>query len=217
MTTPTSEPEYEGKPLSHWLARCRDNEPDVRVAALNALGMMVTTSTIPVLTELLQDSECIVQEAAAEARGIIGQPASPALMELLRDEERDQFIWINATEALSKTGPAAVPAVMELIQNEEGMIRLYISSILGEMGVQAKAAIPTLIESLRSDVSNVQKGAAVALSAMGTAANAAVPAVMEMLQDDEPAVRSTAMGVLMAIVPVATVVIQTVISHANDI
>jgi hypothetical protein len=63
------EPEYEGQPLSHWMAECRSASTPSRLAAAEALGQMGldAKAAIPDLTELLLDKDAAVRGDADEA------------------------------------------------------------------------------------------------------------------------------------------------------
>jgi hypothetical protein len=79
------EPEYEGKPLSHWKGECRSASASSRQAAANALGEMGPNAkaAIPDLSELLVDKEAAVRKAAAEALGKRGAEAQAAIADLV--------------------------------------------------------------------------------------------------------------------------------------
>jgi len=64
-----TEPEYQGKPLSHWLSQAKDKDPNVRFRATEALGEMgaAAKAAVPTLAELLRDKEWSVRKSAALA------------------------------------------------------------------------------------------------------------------------------------------------------
>ena len=133
-----AKPEYEGKPLNHWLSLLGEKDSKTRLEAVRALGKM----------------------------GVAAKEAIPALTELLRDREKEENIRLQAAGALGKMGPeakAAIPALTELLRHEDGAVGLVAASILGKMGLQAEATIPTLMEFLRDKEWGVRTAAATAL------------------------------------------------------
>lgn len=84
------EPTYEGKSLSEWMALTKDNDPGLRCEAAQAIGNIgpEAEAAIPVLVDLLKDRFAGVSQTAMAALKKIGRPAIPALMTLLKDENK---------------------------------------------------------------------------------------------------------------------------------
>ena len=81
----------------------RDQDADVRWAAVHALGTMKAPEAVTLLTTLLRAPEAGLRRDAATALGRIGlaaRPAIPALKALLQD--RDATVFRAADEALQK-------------------------------------------------------------------------------------------------------------------
>ena len=130
-TSPSKEPAFEGKALSHWIALGHDKDPENRMQAIVALRRLGLAG-IPALTELLKDDDLQVRRAAVmaldlmpesrggppfpngnpEARTVKLSPeakaAIPVLTELLKD--KDEIVWQAAAESLARVGPEAKTA-----------------------------------------------------------------------------------------------------------
>ena len=124
-----------------------------------------------------------VRGNAAEALKKIGSPAVPALVEALKDEDKD--VRAHAAETLGNIGdPSAIPALTEAL-NDAG-VRIIATEALGKLGA---SGVPALVEALRCSHPGVNITAA---SALGRVRNAAaVSALIEALNHREPGVRAT--------------------------
>lgn len=92
-----------------------------------------------------------IEETTVDALGRIGQPAVPALVNLLHD--RDAGLREEAARTLARIGPVAQEAIPELIAALESEssepVRRQIIRALGQMGPAAGVATPILIEELK--------------------------------------------------------------------
>ena len=89
-------------------------------------------------------------EIAAESLGRIGEPAVPALVQLL--EHPDTATRQMATEVLARMGDraaAAVPALTQRLRDVDPSVRRSAVRALGQIGPQAANAVPALIDFLR--------------------------------------------------------------------
>lgn len=84
-----SEPTYEGKPLSQWVAQTKDKSPTFRVAAVRAL-VAIGSAAQPAFIEVLRADSSTVEKVVEE----IGPNALPALTESLH--EKDKHVRIRA-------------------------------------------------------------------------------------------------------------------------
>ena len=76
-----------GKPEAYWIAALRDNNPDVRCKAVEALGLMclINTDSVHTLSKLvsaLDDKNDYVAFAAYLAVASLGTKAGPAIPSL---------------------------------------------------------------------------------------------------------------------------------------
>ena len=67
------------------VSRLSDTDEATRCAAALGLGQLRTVAAIPALAVLLDDSHGWVRDTAADALAMIGEPALPALVEMLND------------------------------------------------------------------------------------------------------------------------------------
>ncbi len=93
-----------------------------------------------------------VSQMAAQALGLIGDPAIPVLLKLLHDESKEvrhRAIW-----GLGMAGPAAVKALPELIRaldNDDPEIRAGAAIAFERIGPEACLAIPELTRALNDE------------------------------------------------------------------
>ncbi len=133
--------------------------------------------------------------------GAEGQPAVPALIELLNDKDGD--VRSRAASCLGFIGPAAVEAVPALLQhlNEpDPSVCLNSETSLGLIHGRPELVIPALTERLR------RKDKWHTLSALGwfgPDAKAAVPVILPLLNDQDQETRNRAAIVLKRIDPEA--------------
>ena len=88
-----------------------------------------------------------VGNAAADELVTIGEPAIPALIEALSDE--NAFARSQAAGALGRIGEQAIPALIETLSNADVFTRSLAASALGDIGEQAVDAEPALIKQCR--------------------------------------------------------------------
>src|SRR4051794_23389985 len=86
--TASSDPKFEGKPVSAWLKDLAGKNEDAHgkaAAVLAAAGK----DAVPALARALQDKSAALRERAAEVLGLIGEDAReavPALLTALKDK-----------------------------------------------------------------------------------------------------------------------------------
>ncbi len=143
----------------------RDENPQVRTAAVKALGEIGDPAAVPeVLSTMVKDPSGDVRWMASAALGKMGAAAVPGLMNALRDE--DWKVRRSAAEALwGMAEPAAVPGLMEALCDKNDVVRQAASGALEAMGV---VAVPGLIEGLNNQVGAIAQAAANMLQKIGT-------------------------------------------------
>jgi HEAT repeat protein len=129
----------------------------------------------------LRDNDGIVTIEAAQALGMIGQPAVPPLIELLEDPQ----YRILAATVLGDIGPSAVDAVPALtkvleIPNEDAR-RAALLALAGIGPAAQPVAAGPLMELLGGPGGNARGGAAYALVRIG--AEEAVPELQRLVQE----------------------------------
>jgi HEAT repeat protein len=171
-------------------ARVKDESPEVRSGAANALGTLGPNAqeAIPGLIEALQDSDPETRSSAALALGLIRLSLDlvvPALIKAL--EDHDVHARSYAAIALGRIGPGAkdaVPALIKALDDKEEYMRTSAAMALGKIGPAAQAAVPSLIKGLQDESFSVRREAAYGLGKIGPDAKAAVPALTKALSEN---------------------------------
>jgi len=186
-------------------AALRDGEPEMRRAAVEALGRTLRPwrrepgprlrLALPALKQALKDSDRIVRDQAIAKlgeRGPAARSAEPALIELLKTE-KGLSVRSRAAWALGRFGPAAknaVPALIDALTDKHVTIRANSATALGRIG--SETAVGPLIVALDDPHSEVRAMAAQALGRFGPRARAAVPALRRLSDDKSQRVRKFA-------------------------
>jgi len=165
---------------------------DLQWAAADALGQMASGDphVVAALATALGHASPIVCSAAVAALAKIGEPALPALSDILKRHDDDRAEW--AADALGRMGYSAKSAV-DLLRSTLRSPRIGLASwsaiALAKIAGDA-IAVPTLISPLgRSDRAELRQQAAVGLKAIGPPAASAVPALLSVRDDRDAGVR----------------------------
>jgi HEAT repeat protein len=149
---------------------------------------------------------------ALSSLGKDAEPAIPALMQVLRSTNEEDFDKLfrprpggdpserrndesPAMAALRKIGKPAVPALLEALRNPMALVRWQAAMTLAGIGPEAKEALPALQTALdeefkRTEISpDVVGAAALAIVQLGGEATPAVAKVVELLKADSEQVR----------------------------
>ena len=127
------EPEFLGKPLSHWTTQAE--------AAENR----VIAQTVDALMLAFQSGDLAVIVAAADALEMLGpraEKAAPLLAAALAYKQ--PWVRTSAMNALKAIGAPAAPFVLDVFQNGAPAARPRAALVLGSMGPAAKIALPVL-------------------------------------------------------------------------
>jgi hypothetical protein len=113
----------------------RDRSPEVRWAAVLALGELGSPDAVPFLVPLLRDPNRYLRYGAATALGRLGwQPGNETDTAFLLIARQD---W----ESLQHLGTAALPPLWDLLRDRDPKSRALIISMIGEIGdKEAQAA-----------------------------------------------------------------------------
>ena len=119
---------------------CADDDPDVRLAAVDCLGDMgrAGAAAVPALQRALSDASDKVRGHAAEALGAMGTLPPAALEELagvLGDD--DEWVRRNAALGLARLGPAAEavqPAVAAALDDPNRYVSAKAAKTLERIG-----------------------------------------------------------------------------------
>jgi serine/threonine protein kinase len=185
------------------------------------------TPAVPAISEeavalmaLLGDRDANARWRAAEALGIMGagaRPAVPGLVALLQD--RNEVVRWRAAEALGKIGPEALPAVGALVaalRERPGLLTTEAAKALGRIAPGAGEVVPALAEALRNPEPFTRREAAKALGRGGVEGAAAVPSLIGALRDKDKVVRMEAARALGRMGPLARSASAALTTAARD-
>ena len=168
----------------------------VSLGIILCIFVIVTTviyfARVPVLIAVLKSDNAKAIEFAKDSLIKIGPDAVPALIQVTKDEDADEYVQIWAAFALIELGSDAVPSLSEALRDGDEGVRTWTAIALGRIGSEAKDAVPTLIATLKDENVRVRGYAAEALGQIGPAAKDAIPALIEALKDEGFDVRQAA-------------------------
>lgn len=162
------------------------------IGALSVMAMLLASCSqekrISRSTEILKDKNTSAEKrrSAAQTLGEIGEPAIPALIEMMKPEYRHAFSDIGY--AFGRMGPACIPSLIDALKHQESFVR-YSSALLlasaGSLSARAAPSLQSLLEN-REEKLNVRWACVCALGEIGKAAQPAVPALLEATQEGNP-------------------------------
>jgi len=167
-----------------------------RSAIVHQVGELGDHMAATWLVGLLDDTEPIVCQKAAEALGKIGDRAAvPALVRLLRSDPA--CAWWQAAEALAQIGDkAAVTPLLAALTRGSPNARAAAAHALGLLA--DPAALGALAEALTHDDAPLRRAAAAALGLLDDIS--AVPSLVTVLDDPDPETRAATVASLEALV-----------------
>jgi HEAT repeat protein/beta-lactamase regulating signal transducer with metallopeptidase domain len=179
----------------------RDENVNVRLAAVQALGQLSDPRAIDALGEALRtDSDARVREAAASALGEIDSPRAVSALISALGSERVTAVRAKIAWALGEIeDPRAVEALGAAIRDGAAEVRQQVVWALGE--IESPSAVPMLITALRDSDTETRKQAAWALGEIASAD--AVTALSAATKDADAEVRGQAVWALGEIEDVA--------------
>jgi HEAT repeat protein len=140
----------------------------------------------PDLSRLLAELKSPDAEKSGRARLQIitlGEPAVPALAEMLRGgEPRERIIAATTLWGMGARGKAAVPDLSAAAAEADPELRVAVAMALESMGPAAEGAVPALVRALGDRDPRVRQAAVKALGGIGPAARAALPALNRVLK-----------------------------------
>lgn len=123
----------------------KNEDKNLRRHAAEALGEIGDASAVPALAEALKDKD--IRGSAIEALVKIGKPAVPALIEALKNENKD-VRWIAATALGDRGDASAIPTLIEALEEEKHWVRQITIEALVKIG---KPAVPALKEAQKNE------------------------------------------------------------------
>ena len=117
------------------LAAAADADPEVRTAALHALGERRAPEAVTPLLFALGDPSLYLARIAADALIHIGAAAVPGLIRALEQDAQPQ-VRANAARALALIGDqSAIPALFRALEDDSMMVQHWADEGLERMGV----------------------------------------------------------------------------------
>lgn len=155
--------------------RVLDEDPDVQLAAANALSWLKPTSPslVPLIVGLLQRDDLLPgsQSLLAQLCGRLpaaGTQALDRLRAFLQSAEQAE-VREAAAQALVRLGPVALPALPELLQgttDEEPLVRELSAVALGQLGQSTVEVLSALEVAAADEDTQVAEAAQKALSTL---------------------------------------------------
>lgn len=144
---------------------CSDPHPEVRQAAASSLGIMRADpeTTVPLLINLLGNTDYNTQRTVCNALGRFGSNAAPALP-LLSNLLSDSKLAFSVAPVFRKIGPASLPFITNLLTHEEADTRAAAVRALPGVG---ETNTSTVLQSLLHDPSPVVRRQVVIILANG--------------------------------------------------
>jgi HEAT repeat protein len=138
----------------------------------------------------IQDLLAALRGADARASGEarlkllqIGEPAAPALAEMLRSgTPPERLAAANTLWGMGPRGRAAVPDLAAALGDPDAELRNVAAMALENMGASAAVAIPALTTAIGDSDQRVRQAAVKALGAIGPPALSALPALTRVLR-----------------------------------
>ena len=174
------------------IARLKDEDADVRVAAAEALGKLEDARAVPGLLDVLRDREVKVRSAAAQSLGKFHDSrAIGGLTALLQDSSAD--VRKEALNALSEyESGVPVAAVIRMLDDPDAELRHSAAHTLGNQ--KDRAAGAALARAVRDPSSEVRQAAIEAIAELHDVSHA--PAILPALGDPNADVRKQALDAL---------------------
>jgi hypothetical protein len=197
---PPEEPVYDGKPLSHWVAKVGeiglDGVPKDALAAIRAIG----PKAVPFLLNWMPRPETTHQhgdrantptgdfEFAWWALGTNGKSAIPFLGHIINQPQRtmdDYTVWTESAKAISYLGPDAIAPMLAAATNMQGKHELWeLIHNFGNLGSNGAPAIPGIIHWADDPDYFVRDGVVSALGGIGQRPDLALPVILNALEHD---------------------------------
>ncbi len=183
------------------LALLRDVDREVRLAALEALGVAKYDAAVkPILDALTTEREPQVQEKMVDALGAIGSPgAVDDLLELLGHTRRDPIRW-SCINSLGKIGDARAAERVRAFLDDPHPLEVRQVSIEALGKLKDAASLPRIAEILRGDrEEKLRQAAAAALGLMAPADAVETTLLPAYLADPSAGVRGAVWTAILAL------------------
>jgi len=158
-----------------------DKNPDVKIAALHALGRVKSADALPVLIPLLSDPDPDIRRTVTESLGCIRDSSViPRLIERFRDQ--NAAVRFEAVCALAGMGNFAVHPVLEAAENREPEIRAAALETLGKF--PDPVILYPLVKGLSDTDAHVRQTAAKVLGSLVKRPDSGVIDILTKIQSE---------------------------------
>ena len=177
--------------ITHHPSRMTNDERLDEVARLLALGILRLRARrakekAPDPGQLVAELRDPDPEKSGRARVLlltVGEPAVPALTELLRSgTPPERILAANTLWGMGARARAAVPDLVAALEDPDLALRAASAMALENMGPAAEAAVPALAKALGDPEPGVRQAAVKALGAIGPGARDALPVLTRALR-----------------------------------
>jgi HEAT repeat protein len=166
----------------------KDPDPDVKIAAIQALAEAKDTVSVPRIVELLQDTVPDVRKEAATGLGMIGDERACQPLADFYDKEKIEDVQDAGIRALLNLASFSVKPLIGLLRSIRPTVRAGAARALGKL--HARDAVDPLIWLLHDRDPDVRLAAVFSLRQIGD--KRAMEAIASAVQDTDPDVESAA-------------------------
>src|SRR5262245_50371802 len=199
-----------------WTNRLKAKDPKARAIA-EATLVQAGPRSLPLLRRFLNSPNEDLHVVSIEIIRLIGPPAIPLLVDLLRDERVS--IRRNAVDALIDLPPHTEwvqPALRRALRDEDSEVAGDAARALGALGHRASPSVGALVKTLAHENAYVRVYAAEALASIGPKAAAATTDLARAVGDRTPGVRWAACEALAGIGAAAESAVPQLIEALED-
>ncbi len=216
---PHTESSLSGNPalVRDWANRLLANDPKVRATA-EATLVKGAVHSLPLLRLFLDPRHEDLHVVTFEIIQLIGPPAIPLLVDLLRNElDSIRRSAVNELIDLAPHTESIQPALRRALRDEDWTVAGDAARALGALGKRASPSVGALVNTLSShEDPYVRIYAAEALASIGPTAVKATTALAGALDDPIPGVRWAACEALASIGPAAESAVPQLIEALKD-
>lgn len=159
--------EWYGEPaIDPFIGLMKSDRPEVRIAAIRALGRLADEKAVPHLIEALADPSGDIRVRAVEALGII-RPTSATAPLLARLDDPEAYIRVEAMKSLACLGSEAIVGKAgQYIRSDATWARSRTIDALGILG--SAGALNLILEGLNDQDPYVRRRSVIALLQTGS-------------------------------------------------
>jgi HEAT repeat protein len=195
-----------------------DENAEVRLMAVGALGVMNPSKAAKDLAKLIGDDDVRVRKAVVQSLGRARGAKAIALKALAKVAgDEDHQVAGPALRAMKDLDASAgVPTFLAALSSENPLVKAAALLALGSAGDKADAVVPAIVAALADESSTVRGAAFSALRTLGEKAGAALPALLARAREEASPDRAGALGALAYISPGSKTVLKTLVSALTD-